>query len=577
MINTKEAKTMNKLLSSKYGLLFLLIAIIVANFIASIWHYRFDLTEEKRYTLSAPVKKLLNNLDEKVNIDVFLEGDMPAGFRKLSNATKELLENFKEIGKSNIKFVFKKPFGGLNDSAKANLMDSLQQMGLSPMNVKAQTKEGEGKEERFIYPGAILSYKNRVMAVDFLQGQSAVNGINSLNNAEALLEYKLANAIHKLVLDSLPVVGYLLGNGEPFNETVYDLVQRNLKKNYGFAFLPIDEVKAIPLVFNAIVIVKPTQKFNDQQKLKIDQYIMHGGKVMWMIDNLYAEMDSLRRVQNEFIAFDRGLNLEDQLFKYGVRINQDLVQDLNSDKTPSVVGTMGGKPQIELLPWPYFPLLSNYNGHPIAKNLDYILSQFPNSLDTVKAPGVTKTFLLTTSESSRTLTTPAIVSWSSIQNEEDLKKFNKSFIPIAVLLEGKFNSVFSNRLSSAMNDSLNAIQQPFAAQSPTDNKMIVVADGDIALNAVTKQEGSLQMGKNPYTKYQYANTDFVMNSIEYLVDNSGMLELRGKDYTLRLLDKKKLDESKTMWQSINIILPVLLIIICGFIYQYARKRKYQLA
>jgi len=568
---------MNKLLSSKYGLLFLLIIILVVNFIASQWHYRLDLTEEKRYTLGKPVKKLLRSLDEKVNIDIFLEGDMPAGFRRLANTTKELLENFKEIGKGNIHFIFKKPFEDLGDSAKAGFMDSLQQLGLSPMNVKAQTKEGEGQEQRFIYPGAILSYKNRVTAVDFLQGQSAVNGINSLNNAEALLEYKLANAIHKITLDSVPVVGYLLGNGEPFNESVYDLVQRNLKKNYGFAFLPIDEVKAIPPVFNAIMIVKPTQKFTEEQKLKIDQYIMHGGKVMWMIDNLYAEMDSLRRVQNEFIAFDRGLNLEDQLFKYGVRINQDLVQDLICDKSPSVVGAVGGKPQIELLPWPYFPLLSNNNGNPIARNLDYILSQFPNSIDTVKAPGIKKTILLTTQESSRILNTPAIVSWNSIRNQEDLKKFNQSFIPVAVLLEGKFNSVFSNRLGKAMSDSLTAINQPFVAQSTGDNKMIVVSDGDIALNAVTKQEGSLQMGMNPYTKYKYANTDFMMNSIEYLVDNSGMLELRSKDYTLRLLDKKKLDENKTKWQLINIILPILLVIVCGFVYQYIRKRKYQQA
>jgi ABC-2 type transport system permease protein len=566
---------MNKLLSSKYGLIFLLIIIVVVNFIASQWHYNLDLTEEKRYTLSKPVKRLLRNLDGKVKIDVFLNGDMPSGFKKLANTTQELLENFKEVGKNKIQFAFKKPFEDLDDSARAYFMDSLQQLGLSPMNVKAQTKEGEGQEQRFIYPGAIISYKDRVTAVDFLQGQSAVNGINSLNNAEALLEYKLANAIHKLALDTLPVIGYLLGNGEGSYENVFDLVERNIKKNYGFAALPIDSVKVIPSIFNAIIIVKPTEKFSDEQKLKIDQYIMHGGKVMWMIDNLYAEMDSLRRAQNEFIAFDRGLNLEDQLFKYGVRINQDLVQDLNSDKTPSVVGTVGGKPQIELLPWPYFPLLRNYNGHPIAKNLDYVLSQFPNSLDTVKAPGITKTFLLTTSETARSLNTPAMVSWNSIKTQEDLKKFNQSFIPVAVLLEGKFNSVFSNRLSKAMNDSLDAIHQPFIAQCLNDNKMIVVADGDIASNAVTKQEGRLQMGMNPYTKYKYANADFVMNAIEYLVDNSGMLELRSKDYTLRLLDKKKLDEDKTKWQLINIVAPVLLVILCGFIYQYIRKRKYQ--
>ncbi|MBS1598948.1 MAG: gliding motility-associated ABC transporter substrate-binding protein GldG [Bacteroidetes bacterium] len=566
---------MNKLLSSKYGMIFLLIIIVVVTFIASQWHYSLDLTQEKRYTISKPVKRMLRNLDAKVNIDVFLDGDMPAGFKKLANSTKELLESFKEVGKNNIRFNFKKPFEDLNDSARAYFMDSLQQLGLSPMNVKAQTKEGEGQEQRFIYPGAIISYKDRVTAVDFLQGQSSVDGVNSLNNAEALLEYKIANAIHKLTLDSVPVVGYLIGNGEGAYDNVYDLVERNIKKNYGFAALPLDSVRTIPSVFNAIVIVKPTQKFNDEQKLKIDQYVMHGGKILWMIDNLYAEMDSLRRSQNEFVAFDRGLNLEDQLFKYGVRINQDLVQDLNCAKTPSVVGTVGGKPQIQLLPWPYFPLLRNYNGHPIAKNLDYVLSQFPNSIDTVKAPGIEKTFLLTTGETSRILNTPAIVSWNSIKTEEDIKKFNQPFIPIAVLLEGKFNSVFTNRLSTAMHDSLEAAHQPFLAQCPSDNKMIVVSDGDIASNAVTRQEGRLQMGMDPYTKYKYANADFVMNSIEYLVDNSGMLELRSKDYTLRLLDKKKLEEDKSTWQLVNIIVPILIVVVFGFIYQYVRKRKYQ--
>ncbi|PWT74434.1 MAG: gliding motility-associated ABC transporter substrate-binding protein GldG [Bacteroidetes bacterium] len=563
---------MRKILSSKYWLLSLLIIILLVNYIASIFHFRIDLTEEKRYTLSVPTKKLVGSLTEPLYIDVFLQGEMPAGFRKLQNSVKETLQGFKEIGKGNIRFRFKKPLEGFNDSAKANMIDSLQRMGLSPMNVKAQTKEGEGQEQQFIFPGAILSYKDRVLAVDFLQGQSSVNGINSLNNAEALLEFKLTNAIHKLTQDSLPLIGYMLGNGQPFNETVYDLIERNLKRNYRFAFLPLDDPKlrAIPPIFDAILIVKPTKKFTDEQKLKIDQYIMHGGKVMWMIDNLYAEMDSLRRSQNEFIAFDRGLNLEDQLFKYGVRINQDLVQDVNSDKTPSVVGNVGGKPQIELVPWPYFPLLSNYSGHAIAKNLDYVLSQFPSSMDTVKAPGIKKTVLLSTSEASRILSAPALVSWNSVRTEADLRQFTKSNVPVVMLLEGKFNSLFTNRLSSAFADSLNAIHLPYVAQNSEDNKMIVASDGDIAMNAVT-QDGALPMGMNPYTKYKYANSDFVNNAIEYLVDNSGILNLRGKDYTLRLLDRKKLDENKLIWQGINIALPILLILLAGWIFYLVRK------
>jgi ABC-2 type transport system permease protein len=435
-------------------------------------------------------------------------------------------------------------------------------------------KEGEGTEERQVVPGALLTYSGRTMAVDLLAGQNSSLDESSINRVEATLEYKFANTIRKISIDTIPLIGYLTGNGQPLSYNVYDLIGNNLKRDYAFRILDIDSVTSIPSVFSALVIVKPTKKFSDDQKLKLDQYIVQGGKVMWMIDNLYAEMDSLQRSQNEFIAFDRGLNIEDLLFKYGVRINQDLVQDLTCDQIPSVVGSVGGKPQIQPLPWPYFPLVTNYTNHAIAKNLDYVVTQFPNSMDTVKATGIKKTVLLATSKQSRILSTPAKVAFNSIQTEEDIKTFNKTNILVAVLLEGKFNSLYSNRLTTAMRDLLNAGGKPFVAQNIQDNKMIVVADGDVALNAVSQTEGPLPMGRNLFTKYQYANSEFVMNSIEYLTDNSGILETRGKDFTLRLLDKKKLEDHKTTWQWINIAIPLLLVITIGGIYQYIRKRKY---
>ena len=462
----------------------------------------------------------------------------------------------------------------MSDTARSYFLDSIASLGIKPYTIQAQVKEGEGTEQRQVVPGALLSYKGRVTAVDLLSGQSSALDETSINRVEATLEYKFASAIQKIITDSLPVVGYLLGNGEVFSDRIKDLINNNLRKKYGFAFLPIDSVPAIPTVFNALLINKPTQPFTETQKLKLDQYTMQGGKILWMIDNLYAEMDSLQRSQNEFIAFDRGLQLEDLLFRYGVRINLDLVQDLNCDKIPSVVGNIGGKPQIQLLPWPYFPLLLSNNNHPISKNLDYVLAQFPNSIDTVKAEGIKKTWLLTTSDASRILNTPAKVSWTSIQNEEDIKTFNKSYVPIAVLLEGKFNSLYANRVSAAIQQSLNLAQQPFRAKNETDNKMIVVADGDIALNFVSQTEGALAMGVNPYTKSKYANSEFIMNCVEYLVDKSGILETRNKDITLRLLDKRKLETDKSTWQLINIILPLLLVIFVGGLYQFLRKRKY---
>ena len=565
---------MKKNSSNKYSWVLVLIILIAVNFLASIWHGRFDLTSEKRFTISPATKKLISHLDDPVKVTVFLDGDLPSGFRKLSNSSREMLQEFREISGNTVHYVFKKPGQGMDDSSKAEMMDSLRRMGINPTNVRAQAKEGEGEEQRMVYPGALIEYKDRVIGVDLLQGQSSVDGINSLNNAEALLEYKFAGSIDKIIQDSVPVVGYLVGNGEPQNLQVYDLIQKNLKQNYGFSMVPIDSVTTIPSAFSVMMIVKPLEKFTEAQKLKIDQYIMRGGKVMWFIDNLYASLDSLQRSQGNFIAFDLGLNLDDQLFKYGVRINQDLVQDLNCAQIPSVVGTVGDKPQIQLVPWPYFPLLSDPDNNPISKNLDYVMSQFPQSIDTVKAPGIKKTFLLASSSGSRTLSTPAQVQWNSVRNEEELKTFTKTNIPIAVLLEGKFHSLFSNRISSAMADTMKVYGKAFIDQSELDNKMIVVSDGDLVTNFISQDKGPLAMGQNPYTLYQYSNREFLMNCLEYMVGNPGILETRGKDYTLRLLDKKKLDESKNLWQIVNILLPAGLILIFGFLFAWLKKKKF---
>ncbi len=563
---------MKKSILSKYSWLWLLIGLLAINYLASIFHYRADLTREKRYTLSRPTKTLLRNLKDPVTITVFLDGDMPAGFKKLSNSTRELLQEFKENAVNNILVRFQKPG---TDSTSGYTMDSLIRMGLRPTNVRVAAKEGEGEEQRYLFPGAIVSYHDMNIPVDFLQGLDMQGGMNSLNNAEALLEYKMASAIQKISTDTVPVIGYLLGNGEPQNYNIYDFIQRTIKPNYNFSFYPIDTFPVIPKIFSAIVVVKPTIPFTDQQKLKIDQYIMNGGKVIWLIDRLYAELDSLMRKQSDFIAFDRNLNLDDLLFKYGVRINPDLIQDLQCDKIPLVVGNFGDKPQMQLTDWYYFPLLNSYSEHPIAKNLNQVLSLFPNSIDTTKTPNIRKTILLASSANSRSLATPAIVSLNSVKTEEDLKTFNKEHFPVAVLLEGKFSSLYSNRLAKSTIDSFSQVyRQPFQT-SVENNKMIVISDADIVSNVFSPKEGPLEMGFNQFTNVQYANKDFILNSIEYLVNPSGILETRAKDYTLRLLDVKKIDSEKGFWEVLNIGLPVVLVILFGLVYNVVRKRRYQ--
>ncbi|MFT4015822.1 MAG: gliding motility-associated ABC transporter substrate-binding protein GldG [Agriterribacter sp.] len=567
---------MKKLIQSKYSWLLVLAAIVLVNYIASQIHTRVDLTSEKRYTISNATRSLLKSLDEPATITVLLDGDLPAGFKKLQGSTRDMLQEFREIAGNNIQYYFRRPGDNLNDTAKFILIDSLQRMGINATNVRAQTKKGEGEEQRLVYPGIIIEYKDRVAAVDLLKGQSSVDGISSLNNAEALLEYKLANTLDKVMQDSVPVVGYLTGNGEPLNYEVYDLIENTIKPNYGFSMLPIDSVPVIPGFFHAMLIVKPKLGFTESQKLKIDQYVMRGGKVFWLVDKLFATQDSLRRSEGSFIAFDIGLNLDDILFKYGVRINSDIVQDLNCTEIPQVVGMIGDRPQMQLMPWAYFPLLSSNNNNPVAKNLDYVLSQFPQSIDTVKAQGINKTILLATSPNARIVSTPAKVELNSVKNEEDLKTFTSANVPVAVLLEGQFNSLYTNRISAATKDSLSGMYKaPFLPAAVEANKMIVVSDGDIVTNVVSQQKGPLQMGQNEYTGYTYANKEFFLNCMEYLIGNPGILETRGKDYTLRLLDKKKVEESRSTWQMINLVLPSACIILFAFIYAYIKKRKYQ--
>lgn len=562
---------MKNLFNGKLKWLGLLILLILVNILANQFHGRLDLTKEKRYTLSAPTKKILSSLKNTVTITVVLEGEMPAGFKNLRNRAQELLEHFKEQGGNRIQFKFVVPG---EEAADGYSMDSLVSMGLQPTNVKVKAKKGTAEEQRYLFPGALVAANGKQVPVDFLEGQDMTGGLQSINNAEALLEYKFLSAIQKVTTDQVPLIGYLVGNGEPLNYNVYNLIEGVLKPNYRFSFLPIDSVPVIPDAFDALLVVKPTQPFSEGQKLKLDQYVMRGGKMIWMVDRLFAEMDSLMRKQSDFVAFDRGLNLDDLFFKFGVRINGDLLQDLQCDQMPMVVGSMGDQPQMQLTNWPYFPLLNPNNSHIITQNLNKIASLFPNSIDTLPQQEIQKTILLSSSQNARVLSTPAMVSLNSVKTEDDLKTFQRSFVPVAVLLEGTFTSLYNHRLSTAALDSLQQYQHPFIAHSEKASKMIIASDADLVTNVVTQQEGPLEMGLNQFTKTKYANKEFLLNSIEYLVNPNGVLETRAKDYTLRLLDPKLLEEQKTFWQVFNLTLPILLVALFGGLFQYLRKRKF---
>ena len=558
----------------KKVILFSVSLVLIVNGLSYFIHTGIDLTSEKRFTISTPTKELLSGINTPMTLTVFLKGNMPSGFKRLADATEDMANTFNSLSGGKFQIEFIRPGEGLDDSSKALLFDSLQAMGINPTNVKAQVKQGEQLEETLIFPGAILSGSGRQIGIDFLVGQSSTNGIQSLNNAEALLEFKIAKAIVKIQQDTFPLVGYLTGNGEPLDMSVYDLIEGVIRPQYDFQIVPIDSIDYIPAVFKAIIIAKPTIGFNTLQKLKIDQYIMRGGKVIWAIDNLYASMDSLQRSSGSFIAFDRGLNLDDQLFTYGIRINRDLVQDLECDKVPSVIGSLGDKPQIELLPWPYSPMLRNASGHPIAKNLDYVLSSFPQSIDTIAVDGIHHENLLTTSDFSRSLQSPAMVEWRSIKNEEDLKNFTIKKIPIATLSTGKFRSVFKNRLTTAQLDTMKTMGWEFVPNATASNQLLVLSDADILLNSFSEKDGPLAMGLNSYTREQFANKDFIANCLFFLTGGDKIMQARTKTFQLRMLDKEKLENERSTWQVTSVVTPFLIPLLIGLIFPFLRKRRF---
>lgn len=570
-----------KISNSKAWLPLTVLLLVGINWLSSTFHSRVDFTNERRFTLSASTQKVLKNLDSTVDITVLLAGDVKSEFKKLSNSTRELLENFKNYGGNKIQYHFEIPGEGLDDSAKVNLFDSLTSMGLRPTNQQVQAKEGEGKTQRQVFPGAVVKYADKSIAIDLLQGQVQKVVFNSddildkqsLNSAEALLEYKFANAIQKLTQKDVPVVAYAYGNGEPPYGflPVHDVFE-TLGKNFIVDTVNVHTQPFLNPEYAAIVIVKPTLKFTDEDKFKMDQYVMNGGRLLFFMDVLYAERDSLQN--GELIAYSRDLNLNDLLFKFGARINTDLLADKHCDKIPVEVGSVGGQSQKQLLPWPYAPLLQPGSDNAIVKNQADVLGQFANSIDTVDAPGITKTVLLSSSTNAYTLPTPARIQLNSLQTIEDVAKFNRKNVPVAVLLEGDFTSMYANRASQAQLDTLKTYGLIFLKQSKTPGKVIVVADADIALNQVSESIGPLSMGVNKYTKIQYANKDFFLNCTEYLADKNNILDARAKDYTLRLLDVQKVASQRSLWQMINIVAPILLVCLFGLSYQWWRKRKY---
>lgn len=552
--------------------LLLLAGIIAANFLAAQFSARFDLTSEKRFTLSPSTIHLLRHLDGPVRIKIFLKGDFPSGFRHFAESTQQLMQEFQRYAGSRLQYEFVDPLQGLPDTSQQRVKDSLASMGIMPFNVKAQQNLSKGISVQLIFPGAIVDYNGHQLPVNLLQAQPGNDPLDALNHSTSLLEYHFAHALAELSEPVPPLVGYALGNAEPMNPEVYDLLN-TLQNNYRLDTVNLSSDPAVGDSVSALVVFKPEQTFSESEKLKLDQYVMHGGKVFWILDRLHASMDSIR-AQGSFLAYDNNLNLDDILFTYGVRIDPSLIEDLQCFSIPLTVGQMGTQPEIQEIPWPMLPLFTPSANQVIVKNMEPLLGAFANPIDTIQGAASQKTILLSSSSHSRIIGTPYQVSLDNLKVQPDAQAFKQKHIPVAVLLEGRFTSPYTGRLSAG---SLVALQHiypdGFKAQSPP-SKMIVVSDADLFSNAVTQKEGPIPMGMDEYTRQQFANREFFMNCLTYLTDQTNIMESRNKVFILQLLDSQKVASEKSSIQTIALLVPALIIILTGLMLQGIRRRRY---
>ena len=561
----------NKKIQSFIQLALFLGILLLLNFLASAFYTHLDLTEDKRFTLTAPTVNLLENLDEVVFVKVLLEGEFPAGFKRLQNSIRETLEDFRDVS-GYIEYEFENPGGATTDEINAR-REELAKDGITPTVLRV--KDVDETKELIIYPWAVLYYKGRYLTVNLLE--SEIMGVPNevvLNNSVSLLEYKFANAIQKLKLTRKPAIVFTKGHGELEAIQTADLVQ-SLLPYYDIGPINLDSTYRINPEIGVVIVARPQTAFSERDKFVLDQYVMNGGKVLWLVDKLGVNLDSLRGRKN-FIPMANELNIDDMLFKYGARIQPNLVLDFECTRIPLVTGQLGSGNQYDLFPWFYHPLVAPVSNHPIVKSLDRVNLRFPNTIDTVRTKtNIKKTVLLASSNRSRVQLTPVRLSFEVLRYDADPNRFNKPPQPLAVLLEGQFPSLYENRVTANMEQTLQQIGTEFKpVSSPT--RMLVVSDGDLAKNLYNPETEKISpLGYNPFERRTFgANKDFLINAIEYLLDEQGVAQARSKEVKLRLLDMAKAREERTKWQLINIALPLMFLVLFGIIYHYIRKRRY---
>ena len=572
--------------SHKYiSAVLLIVSVLFLNILIGFNNWNIDLTSDKKHSFAKESITIINNLEDKLFIRVYLEGDFPAEFKKLQKSIEDLIKRFKLIGNKNIDFEFINPNNVANENEKLALFKQLVKLKLSPTDLEIK-KEGK-QVNQIIFPGAIIYYKEKQVAVNFLKQSPGKSTVSNINTSIQALEYEFVSAIQHLTKNNLTKIAFLEGNGELNEQQVYDITESVLKDNFNLSYhykvdrfnikeFSIDSATNLPDLsrqtillntYKAIIIAKPTIPFNNLDKLLIDQYIMQGGKVLWLIDGIKASMDSLKNKSGSFIATKNNLNIDDQLLSYGVRVNSNLIQDLRSTKIPIITGYSNNKPQQSYFSWPYSALLVSDSKHVISNGLDQIKCEFVSSIDTIKN-NIQKTILLHSSKESRLIPSPSKISLGILETPPLSASYNKKFLPIAILLEGEFESVFKNKLFQKNK------QIKFISKSVI-TKMIVISDGDMIANQLSKSGSIYPLGYDKNLKFTFdGNKHFLINAVQYLCGDNSLSHIKEKELSLRMLNKKKIQENRFIIQMINIVLPILLLLLFALFFISYKKRKY---
>ena len=551
--------------------------IVLVAIIGSLTFVRWDLTEEKRYSLTPASIELLNNLDSKVLVKVYLKGDYPADFKRLENATRELLIELRSYSSSNVEYQFINPSENPNKKQREKIYGDLVGAGLMYTNLPIETSDGI--QEKIIFPGALVSQGEKTYPVQLLKSKERVPNAQMINNSINNLEFEIISAIRKLQLNKKQQIAILEGNGELSGIEIEDMVQSllefysvspvEIKGNINAFSSIIDNKGYRQNNFDLLIVAKPTQRYSDKDRFIIDQFIMRGGKVVWMIDAVIASMDSLKNNQ-QTIGLPLELNIYDMLFTYGVRVNKNLLLDKTCAPIWLNVGNFGDRPNMKMFPWYFDPILIPQGGHPIISNIDPVLTRFTSSIDAVGDSSIHKIPLLQTSELTKIYTAPARINLGIINAPLDFRVNNKPFQTVAMLLQGKFESHFKYSLPSVIAD---ADEIDFKGDSP-ENQMLIISDGDLMRNPVNSANNRffpLGYEKNA-GRIIYGNKAFLHNAINFLLDDKSLISIRSKSISLRKLNSDKILKEYRFWQVLNLVLPILIIVVLGVVLNLGRKK-----